>query len=261
MKKKILCFVVMLLLVAGNGMNVYAEDHKGDDGWAVEFDGNKMNSNFTTGNLSDVILAMQPGDKATIALSLKNSADFTTDWYMTNEVLSSLEDSQSVANGGAYTYILTYRDNEGNETTLYSSESVGGEKQSNAGEGLHEATDSLMDYLYLDRLDPGQAGSITLVVALDGETQGNVYQDTLADLQMNFAVEKVAVTTTTETETGDESESNQPKNPSQVVRTGDTSNPALWGTASLVSGLIILIIAVLRLRGNGDSRERGTRHE
>ena len=32
-------------------------------------------------------------------------------------------------------------------------------------------------------------GIITLEVALDGETQGNSYQDTLADLQMNFAVE------------------------------------------------------------------------
>lgn len=30
-----------------------------------------------------------------------------------------------------------------------------------------------------------------MTVALDGETQGNGYQDTLAKLQMNFAVEKV----------------------------------------------------------------------
>ena len=31
---------------------------------------------------------------------------------------------------------------------------------------------------------------VTLKVVLDGETQGNTYQNTLASLQMNFAVEK-----------------------------------------------------------------------
>ena len=41
----------------------------------------------------------------------------------------------------------------------------------------------------LDTLAKGDKGRITLEVELDGETQGNDYQNTLADLQMNFAVE------------------------------------------------------------------------
>ncbi|WP_418747527.1 sortase B protein-sorting domain-containing protein [Frisingicoccus sp.] len=257
MKKRILCFTTMLLLMAGSVLTVQAEEHQGDAGWTVEFNGEKMESNFSTGSLSDVILAMQPGDKATVSLSLKNSADYTTDWYMTNEVLSSLEDSQSVANGGAYTYILTYTNSAGEATTLYSSEAVGGEKTSNAGEGLHEATDSLKDYLYLERLDAGKSGRISLEVALDGETQGNAYQDTLADLQMNFAVEKVtAPTTTTTTPTG---EKKKPGEQGTVVQTGDTSRLGLWSAVALISGVVLLILAVIRWKS--DRRERRMHHE
>jgi len=246
--KKMLCFMMMLLLMAGSVMTVHAEDHTGDAGWSVEFNGEKMVSNFSTGSLSDVILAMQPGDTATITLALKNSADYTTDWYMTNEVLSSLEDSQAVAGGGAYTYILTYTDKDGNVTTLYSSENVGGEKQYNDREGLHEATDSLEDYLYLDRLNPGDNGRIILVVALDGETQGNAYQDTLADLQMNFAVEKVTTPVTPETTTPT-GETKKPDTPGgRLIRTGDTSPLGVWSAVALASGVVILIIAVIRLK-------------
>lgn len=259
MKKRMLCFVTMLLLMMGSVMTVQAEEHKGDSGWAVEFNGEKMESNFSTGSLSDVILAMQPGDKSTVSLSLKNSADYTTDWYMTNEVLSSLEDSQSVANGGAYTYILTYTNHAGEMTTLYSSEAVGGEKASTAGEGLHEATDSLKDYLYLERLNSGESGRISLEVALDGETQGNVYQDTLADLQMNFAVEKVAASTTTPAGTTPTGERKKPGEQGTVVQTGDSSHLGLWSAAALISGLVLLILAVMRLKRN--KRERGMHHE
>ena len=254
MKKRMFCFVTALLLMTGSVLTVQAEEHKGGDGWAVEFNGEKMESNFSTGSLSDVILAMQPGDRAAISLSLKNSADYTTDWYMTNEVLSSLEDSQSVANGGAYSYILTYTDHAGEATTLYSSEAVGGEKASSAGEGLHEATDSLKDYLYLERLNSGESGRISLEVALDGETQGNAYQDTLADLQMNFAVEKVTASAETAPPTG---ESTTPGG--SAVRTGDTSHLGLWSAAALISGFVILILAIMRLKNN--RRERGMHHE
>lgn len=254
MKKRMFCFVTALLLMAGSVMTAWAEEYKGDNGWSVIFNGEKMESTFSTGSLSDVILAMQPGDDAAITLSLKNTADFTTDWYMTNEVLSSLEDSQAVAGGGAYSYILTYTNNAGEETTLYSSESVGGEKASNAGEGLHEATNSLEEYLYLDRLNPGQSGNINLLVALDGETQGNVYQDTLADLQMNFAVEKVAASAATTPSTG---ENTTPGG--SAVRTGDTSHLGLWSAAALISGFIMLILAVIRVKSN--RRERRMYHE
>ncbi len=237
-----LCFLMTLLLLAGSATAVHAEEHKGDDGWSVEFTGKEMVSNFSTGSLADVILAMQPGDTASITLELKNDADIATDWYMTNEVLSSLEDSQEVAGGGAYTYILDYTDKDGAVTTLYSSESVGGEKAYYGREGLHEVSDSLEEYLYLDRLMAGEQGQINLMVALDGETQGNAYQNTLADLQMNFAVEKATAPEIPETP----GKPRTPEASGRLVRTGDNNSIGLWSAIALVSGLLLLAVALVR---------------
>ena len=47
----------------------------------------------------------------------------------------------------------------------------------------------LMIFFSLDTLEPGENGTVNLTVGLDGESQGNIYQDTLAKLMMNFAVE------------------------------------------------------------------------
>lgn len=169
----------------------YADSQSGESGWHVAFDGEQMESTFHSQEIADAVYAMQPGDNVTFSLTTENTSEETTDWYMTNEVLQSLEDTQAVADNGGYTYRLTYTDKDGAETVLYTSDSIGGEKDSPVGEGLNEATDSLDDFFFLDRLAPGEGGSLALYIALDGESQGNVYQDTLADLQMNFAVELV----------------------------------------------------------------------
>ena len=50
------------------------------------------------------------------------------------------------------------------ETVLYDSETVGGE-DAKKGEGLHQATDALEKYLYLDRLSKGDVASVHLTVS------------------------------------------------------------------------------------------------
>ena len=91
-------------------------------------------------------------------------------------------------------------------------------------------------------------------MALDGETQGNSYQDTLADLQMNFAVELRDDLPTQPTP-------NQPGNPptpvddtqptpepgrrTDVVRTSDESQLPLLAAISGVTGLIARIAAAV----------------
>ena len=69
-------------------------------------------------------------------------------------------------------------------------ETVGGESEQAERQGLYEATSGLEDSFYLDTLKSGEAGEISLRVALDGETQGNDYQNTLARLRLNLAVEE-----------------------------------------------------------------------
>ena len=190
-----------------------------------------MDSNFKGVEMTEEILNIQPGDSITLQVNLKNDVDHKADWYMTNEVLQTLEDSNNSAEGGAYTYILTYHAPDGAQTVLYSSEVVGGENAgSQTNEGLHQATAGLENYFFLDRLTNRESAYITLYVQLDGETQGNSYQDTLARLKMNFAVEKVAGPI--------------------VVQTGDASNMMMYAGMALVAGMALFFVAFLNNRRN-----------
>ena len=236
MKKRILCLLLMAVMILGSTLTVHAEDIEGSKDWNVTFNGDALDSNFKSTQLTEDILNIQPGDSITLWVNLKNIDDQKSDWYMTNEVLQSLEDSNSAASGGAYTYILSYFDKAGNETILYSSAVVGGDGTS---EGLHQATDNLEDYFYLDRLDSGETGVIQLYVQLDGETQGNDYQNTLARLKMNFAVEKV--------------NDGVVKN-SDAVKTGDNSPIVIFSTVALVSGLVLLAAAIVLLKRKNEKK-------
>ena len=228
MKKKLLCLALAATMVVGATMTASAEDFTGSDDWKVSFNGEKMESSFDSGTMTEEILQIQPGDTITLKVSLANTSSAKTEWYMTNEVLQSLEDSQDVADGGAYTYILTYVGPDGEEI-LYSSEAVGGEGESEAGEGLHQATDALEEYFYLDQLAEGESGYVQLIVKLDGETQGNAYQDTLAQLMMNFAVEKVNDDTIYKTS----------------AKTGDFAPMMTASAVALAGGIILLLFAVI----------------
>ena len=113
--------------------------------------------------------------------------------------------------------------------TLFSSDTVGGENTIGGG-GLNEVNSALKDYFYLDTLSSGQSGSVELTVALDGETQGNDYQNTLADLQVNFAVQL-----------NDTATPNQPsKNTSTWVKTGDDTNLVPYFIAAGAGGVLLL---------------------
>ena len=271
MKKNMSILALAAALAVSMPCAAYAETSHGSPDWKVSFkEGNKMESNFKTSDLDEVIYGMQPGDNVIIGMELKNENSSTTDWYMTNEVLRSLEESteNAGASGGAYTYRLVYTDKDGNEDPLFDSDTVGGEGESGAGEGLHQATDATKKYMYLDTLAKGQGGHISLEVALDGETQGNDYQDTLADLQMNFAVEL-------NTEAGRGTPTPRPSTPqggrparpttetlhdlgtpTAMVQTGDDTELDGYILAACISGTALLILSicgqVMRRKGKGD---------
>nr|WP_297864096.1 LPXTG cell wall anchor domain-containing protein [uncultured Acetatifactor sp.] len=261
-------YVLSGILAAGNGMTVHAEHYTGDKDWAVNFTGNEMESNFKTADINDAIYNLQPGDSIDISLTLKNTGGKATDWWMTNRVLRSLEDTQKAAASGGYTYTLIYQHPEGNRETLYSSETVGGDKDGSAPEGLHEVTDSLSEYFYLDSLGAGEQGAVFLTVALDGETQGNTYQDTLADLTLNFAVEETVTSSVSSEQEdnggGDEPGGedpgiggNQPGGRRTPPKTGDETDLMLYAGISLASGLGLLILALFGLRKSGMEKRGG----
>lgn len=271
-REKAMTVILSGLTALSLAVPVHAETFYGDDNWKVAFTPEeKMVSSFSTADINDVVSGMQPGDNVIITLDLKNEHQTTTDWYMRNEVLYSLEDRSAnrETGGGAYTYRLAYTDKDGEEEILFDSDTVGGESAADVigrmGEGLHGATNALKDYFYLDTLTHGDDGRITLEVALDGETQGNDYQDTLADLQMNFAVELRANETTpgrgTPDGSGSSDQTNQPGMPGSsvsrtgVVRTNDNSQILLYTAVSGICGLVLLLWCIYSFREHKRRRE------
>lgn len=248
---------MIAMMVLGIPMTANAEVIKGSQDWAVTYEKNGITSNFKGVDAEeDVLENLQPGDTVELKIKLENKSDKKSDWYMANKVISSLEKTPNA--GGAYTYILTYTDPAGQKNVIYSNERVGGEiKETNARStsetlvGLMQATNMLEDHFYLDRLNSGETGVISLSIELDGETQGNAYQTALAELQMDFAVESVKEVTHKEVEKVE-----TPKKVVQrevvtttVAKTGDASQIALFSAVALVSGVALMVVAVKQAKG------------
>ncbi len=240
MKRRTICLVLCLLCLLS--VSARGESYRGDTEWQVIFTETKeMNCNFRSSELAEAISGLQPGDDILFTITVTNRYPEDLSWYMSNKVLYSLEDrsANAATAGGAFTYELIYTAENGTQNVLFSSDTVGGEIFNGDREGLHEATEALEDFFYLDSIRSGGAGVITLEVGLDGETQGNDYQDTLADLAMSFAVELDGET--------------RPF----VVQTGDEGKLPLYYVIMAVSGVLFLILAIDGLRYREKERKKG----
>ena len=223
MRKKIISVISLLFLICSISVTAFANSYSNDVGtvW-FNTDGKSMSNDFEKNNLTKALYSrlstLQPGDDVTFVINLRNDYSKAANWYMTSEIIRSLE--SGTASGGGYEYELQYINNadSSRSRTLYSSETVGGDPEKNqaqSDQGLKEVNKAIKEdysrngvsYFYLDNLDRNQGGQIRLKISLDGETQGNNYQDRLADLRMNFAVQ-----------TEDQ------KKPSDAPKTGDDTN-------------------------------------
>lgn len=275
-KKKVGKKITACILSAGMlfSMRTAAEAETLGSEWNVSFTAaNEMDSDYTASDVSNAVYGMQPGDDMEIRLNLRNDNAAAANWYMTNEVLQSLEETAgSSASGGAYEYELIYTAPDGAEEILFTSDTVGGESTGDRV-GLHGATSGLEDYFYLDTLAPGQQGLITLRVALDGETQGNAYQNTLASLQMNFAVDTTTEYTNTVREVVEEGNPGEGNpggtgdgtgngsggsgNRTGIVRTSDENSLVPFFVAAGISGLLLLLLAAYGLKERRKQRKAG----
>lgn len=275
LKSHVVALLVCLALVctgvfaALSPKQAVADDFVGENTWEVVFTGTAMEENFNQDEYVDQIGHLQPGDSVKFQVRLESKADYDTNWYMTNKVIETLEEdvhNRTSAKDGFYSYRLTYVDPNGEETVLYNSDAIGSESQYLDEEGLHQATNALKDYFFLDTLLPTQVANVYLDIKMDGETEGNEYQDTLAKLKMNFAVERAqnSATTTpsnptnptdsTQGKTDSEvtkspTENENPLYPSvvQLVQTGDFWLAVAVFLVALSVGLITLIVAIRRM--------------
>lgn len=226
----------------------YANSLKGSSDWSVTFNSSeKMVDNFSAKQWADDIGSLQPGDDITFTVNLHHDHNTACDWYMANDVIKSLE--ENYAAGSAYGYKLTYTNPSGTTRTLYDSTKVGGDDT----KGLLEATSALEDFFYLDNLKKGQSAKVNLLVTLDGETEGNAYFDTLAQLKMKFAVELPSTrgtsssSSTTTTRGSDRS----------AVQTGDDTDLFPFYMAMVVSGAALLALGIFSMRSRKREREQG----
>ena len=251
MERKILSIICLLCLICSiSSVTACADSFKSDVGtvW-FDTDGKAMHNDFAKNNLTETLYSrlntLQPGDDVTFVVNLRNEYTTGSNWYMTSEIIDSLE--EGTANGGGYTYELRYINNTDSSKSrmLYTSETVGGDPisgQKQSEQGLREVNQAIKEdynrngvsYFYLDNLDRNKGGQIVLKIALDGETQGNNYQDRLADLRMNFAVQ---VQDTNPGTTPGTSRGTAPK-------TGDEHNLLPYYIAMIISGLLFLYFAL-----------------
>lgn len=243
MNKKILSVICLLCLLCSMAATAFANSYTSTVG-TVWFNsdgksmGNDFQKNLTDKNvetaLKDRMRQMQPGDDVTFVINLRNDYSKATNWYMTSKIVDSLE--EGTAENGAYSYYLRYVNNTNSSRNrdIFRSDTVGGLNTS----GLMEINDAMKGdytkngekYFYLDNLSRGQGGQVLLTVSLDGETQGNDYQDRLADLKMNFAVQIA--------------DQGTPPSSGNAPKTGDENNLLPYYIAMIISGLLFLYFAL-----------------
>lgn len=277
MKKKMFCLVLLVGLLISGTMTAYAKDAADAD--SSEVNAGKWNVTFTeagrvqdnlggSNSINDELSTMQPGDKITVSVSLSNSYNDTTYWYMKNTIINSLEEADAL--GGAYGYKLVYVDPTKPEPqVLFASQKVGGE--GSAGLKDLEKNGRLNDYFYLGGLEKGQSAKVMLTVELDGETQGNSYQDKVANLSMNFAVEPQptksgSVNTRHQTITreviNDEvvyvDEDGVPlAQTTDIVKTSDDMKMFPYVLTACISGSLLLLLVLFALKGRKKEEEGG----
>ncbi|MBR3318505.1 MAG: hypothetical protein IKG21_11870 [Atopobiaceae bacterium] len=208
----LICSLALALMLPATAL---ADHIEGSKDWYVEYnEAGRVVDNYSVNEFADDVSQLQPGDDIMFTVEVRQTNETPADWYISNEVLKSLE--EGAAKGSAYGYTLAYEGPDGKQT-LYDSESVGGKDS----KGLFDATNAMDDYFYLGTLAKGETGKVTLNVVLDGETEGNDYFDTLAQLALKFAVEpQVNPTDTVVEETVDEgSQPSAQTNVRRVTRT------------------------------------------
>ena len=248
-----ICILAAALITAVGMMSagVFAESQKIDG--SCYYDGSDIVSDFDSGQVATAVTNLQPGDDVSFTVKYTNKSNESTDWYMSNKVLQTLEKANNAkkvegtgqAENGGYTYQLIHTDNNGNSNVLFDNSKVGGEAKPLNMQGLEQATNALDEWFYIQTLAKGESGVVTLKVAFEGETEVNDYMDTKGEVMIKFAVEptpKTAAKTKHYKGNG--------------VATGDSANLWPWILAMLAAGLLLLLLA-LRSRRKDDEAQRG----
>lgn len=234
--RKITVLLLALTMIFMMSQAAMAESY---DGGTFSYDGSKITNSQAAKTIDEAIAGLQPGDEMTFTFTYKNDSKVSTEWYLENTIVKALEDGG--AQNGGYTYELVNDGKKEGKVVIFSSKAVAGQDSANPdkkNKGLKTATDATGDWLYIDTLTPGQSGTTTLTVALDGESQANSYQNKDGQLRLVYGVEDTAV--------GEDIIKHV------TVKTGDETNIVL--PVAMFAGAVLLLILAL-LSGKKDRKD------
>ena len=244
MRRYLITLISVIVVLAGVTAAVSAKDVRLPDGTCV-FNGKSMKISFPSGKLQQAVSGLEPGDTLEFEVIYKNNSKKTTDWYMRNRVLETLEDNKDAAENGGYTYVLKNVGPGNKETVLFDNSQVGGETVVADLEGLKQATNATTEYFHIQKLGAGQSGKTKLRVELDGETEVNDYMDTKGALDLAYAVE------TTDKKITDGKKKTYESN----VKTGDDTNLTVFIAAMAIALITGALALVSRKKDRKDGRE------
>lgn len=192
-RTKLLTLLLTLTMVLAMGQMAFADDYTAKGG-TYTYDGSDIE--LTAGeSISEAVEQLEPGDTVKITLTYKNDTSDTTEWYMENTVLKTLEEEAGM--DGGYTYVLSNIGPDGKENTIFDTrEGAVGGAEKKGGTGLEQATNATegelnsQDYFFIQELKANESGKTVLTVGLDGETLANIYETRDGSIQIGYAVEK-----------------------------------------------------------------------
>ncbi len=235
MKKIFICSAVIMLIAGFVTKNISADENNPvySGIYNVSYDGS-----FTSTTEKELVLdeanGVTPGDDIKVTYNLVNDSNQTVDWYMDNK---SVEFNNNFASGAAYVYKVTYQPHSGAVQVLYDSEDVGGD----GGVKRDYASDELEDFFLLERFGKGEKGSVTLYLAVEGETQNVNYQVSRSDLVVEFGVTPI------EEPTAEPTEKHVPRI-IYIPNTGDSLNVQFYVIMEMIALILMAIIVYLYYR-------------
>ena len=236
MKTRHLVMILALTLVMAMGFAVSANAESNEVTGYCYFNGDDIVCDFDSDIVVKTVSGLEPGDDVTFKVKFENKYKELTHWYMRNEALITLEESFDRSQNGGYTYKLVHIGPDGKEQVLFDNSEVGGDAKPGNMEGLHQATNALDEWFYIQDLKQGQSGYTQLYVKFDGDSEVNDYMDTAGKLLVAYAVELDSSGNSTGTVTKKTS-----------IDTGDSTG-LLTHVTVLLTALLMLIFSIMSFR-------------
>ena len=96
-KRAAVLLMSAVLMLAMTAAPSFAEST--DISGEAHFDGSNITSDFSSEEVAKAFTNLQPGDDITVTVMYQNDYSESTDWYMANEVIKTLEKVDSAKNG------------------------------------------------------------------------------------------------------------------------------------------------------------------